>query len=237
MRLLSRIIYLLGLMALFAPALAQQPVSSNTPVARVIVKFKDDGNFLRRAASLDRTKSLSTRLGFQILQGHEIATGHQVVTAKGMTSEQLAAHISKLSEVEFAEPDERRKINAITNDPIFPKQWYLQNTQASASNFSAAWELGTGSRQTVVAVLDTGITEHPDLRNKLLPGYNFISDPVLALNGGMIIVSTGTVSWCASSKTLTLEFGASYQANKLSRPGLTSIRRYFTPSLRSRSSR
>ena len=138
MRLLSRIIYLLGLMALFAPALAQQPVSSNTPVARVIVKFKDDGNSLRRAASLDRTKSLSTRLGFQILQGHEIATGHQVVTAKGMTSEQLAAHISKLSEVEFAEPDERRKINAITNDPIFPKQWYLQNTQASASNFSAA---------------------------------------------------------------------------------------------------
>lgn len=183
MRLLSRIIYLLGLMALFAPALAQQPVSSNTPVARVIVKFKDDGNSLRRAASLDRTKSLSTRLGFQILQGHEIATGHQVVTARGMTSEQLAAQISQLSEVEFAEPDERRKINAITNDPIFPKQWYLQNTQVSASNFSAAWELGTGSRQTVVAVLDTGITDHPDLRNKLLPGYNFISDPVLALNG------------------------------------------------------
>ncbi len=35
----------------------------------------------------------------------------------------------------------------------------------------------------MVAVLDTGITDHPDLRNKLVPGYNFISDPVLAMNG------------------------------------------------------
>ena len=97
MRLLSRICCWLGMLAICSPALAQQPVSSNTPMARVIVKFKDDGNFLRRAASLDRTKSLSTRLGFQVLQGHEIASGHQVMTARGMTSEQLAAQISQLS--------------------------------------------------------------------------------------------------------------------------------------------
>lgn len=183
MRLLSKVWYSVCLFALCSTALGQQPDRPSAPAARVIVKFKDDGNFLRRAASLDRTKSLSTRLGFQVSQGHEIAAGHQVMTARGMTSEQLAAQISQLTEVEFAEPDERRKINASTNDPVFPKQWYLQNTQASSANFSAAWELGTGSRQTVVAVLDTGITDHPDLRNKLLPGYNFISDPVSAMNG------------------------------------------------------
>jgi hypothetical protein len=88
----------------------------------VIVKFKDDGNFLRQAASPDRSKSLSTRLGFKITQGHEIAIGHQVLTAKGLTSEQLADRISQLDEVEFAEPDHLRKINRLTNDPLSAKQ-------------------------------------------------------------------------------------------------------------------
>lgn len=152
------------------------------PVARVIVKFKDDGNVLRRATSLERTKSLSTRLGRQLHHWNDIAAGHQVMVAKGLTSVQLAQQLSQLSEVEFAEPDQRRKISALPNDPLFASQWYLQNTEASGSNFTNAWNVGTGSHGTVVAVLDTGITDHPDLQNKLVPGYNFISDPVLAMN-------------------------------------------------------
>ena len=55
MRQIARILHLITLWAICSHALAQQPVSSSTPIARVIVKFKDDGNFLRRAASLDRT--------------------------------------------------------------------------------------------------------------------------------------------------------------------------------------
>ena len=180
---LIRIFQLVSFLGFCSQATAQLPPLPSSPVARVIVKFKDDGNFLRQAPGLQRSQSLSSRLGLNITQGDEIAAGHQVLTATGLTSQQLADQLSQLDEVEFAEPDELRKINAFTYDPVFPKQWYLQNTQASASNFSAAWDLGTGTRQTVVAVLDTGITDHPDLRNKLVPGYNFISDPVLAMNG------------------------------------------------------
>jgi len=183
MRQLIGIFQVVSFLVFCSQALAQLPPAISPPVARVIVKFKDDGNFLRQAAGLQHSQSLSTRLGLNITMGHEIAKGHQVLTAKGMTSEQLADQLSQLEEVEFAEPDALRKINALPNDPLFPKQWYLQNKQVSASNFSGAWELGTGTRQTVVAVLDTGITDHPDLRNKLVPGYNFISDPVLAMNG------------------------------------------------------
>ena len=180
---LIRIFQLVSFLGFCSQATAQLPPLPSSPVARVIVKFKDDGNFLRQAPGLQRSQSLSSRLGLNITQGDEIAAGHQVLTATGLTSQQLADQLSQLDEVEFAEPDELRKINAFTYDPVFPKQWYLQNTQASASNFSAAWDLGTGTRQTVVAVLDTGIPDHPDLRNKLVPGYNFISDPVLAMNG------------------------------------------------------
>jgi serine protease len=183
MRQLIRIFQVVSFLAFCAHATAQPTPLPSPTVARVIVKFKDDGNFLRQAAGLQRSLALSTRLGLSITQGHEIAKGHQVLTSKGLSSEQLADRLSQLDEVEFAEPDALKKINAFTNDPVFPNQWYLQNTQASASNFTAAWELGTGAGQTVVAVLDTGITDHPDLRNKLVPGYNFISDPVLAMNG------------------------------------------------------
>ena len=170
------------LLALWGQAWGQVATASTDPVARVIVKFKDDGNVLRRASSVERTQSLSKRLGHDMQHVHDIAAGHQVMTAKGLTSTQLVQQLSSLSEVEFAEPDHRRKINALPNDPLFSSQWYLQNTEASASNFTNAWNLGTGSHGTVVAVLDTGMTDHPDLQNKLVPGYNFISDPVLAMN-------------------------------------------------------
>jgi serine protease len=35
----------------------------------------------------------------------------------------------------------------------------------------------TGSASTVVAVIDTGITAHPEFQSRILPGYDFISDP------------------------------------------------------------
>jgi serine protease len=40
-----------------------------------------------------------------------------------------------------------------------------------------------GSPSIVVAVLDTGITAHPDLENNVVTGYDFISDPSNARDG------------------------------------------------------
>lgn len=183
MRRLFQIFFLICVGSVSSQTMAQPIAPQPMPAARVIVKFKEDGNFLRRSAGLDRATSLSQRVGRKLALVHNISSSHQVLSASGLSSEQLAAKLSELDEVEFAEPDYLRKINGLTNDPMFPRQWYLQNKEVSASNFSAAWELGTGAGQTVVAVLDTGITDHPDLQNKLVPGYNFISDPVLAMNG------------------------------------------------------
>jgi serine protease len=50
-------------------------------------------------------------------------------------------------------------------------------------NAPAAWDITTGSANTVVAVLDTGYTAHPDLQDRLLPGYDFISDADIANDG------------------------------------------------------
>ena len=183
MRKMFALFHLILFMALCSQSMAQSMDSNPQPMARVIVKFKDDGNLLRHAAGSERASSMSLRLGFSVAHVHEIAHGHQVIKAANMSSAQLAARLSQWREVEFAEPDERLKISALPNDPMFSSQWYLLNKEAAGANFVSAWDTSTGELGTVVAVIDTGITDHPDLKNKLVPGYNFISDPTLAMNG------------------------------------------------------
>lgn len=48
-------------------------------------------------------------------------------------------------------------------DPLESQQWYLENL-----NVKAAWSLTTGSRDVIVAVIDTGVDlDHPDLRDNI----------------------------------------------------------------------
>ncbi|NEP14570.1 MAG: peptidase S8 [Symploca sp. SIO2C1] len=59
------------------------------------------------------------------------------------------------------------------NDPYYNKQWNLHNI-----NIESAWDETKGSGITV-AVIDTGITAVPDLRDtKLVEGYDFVNDKV-----------------------------------------------------------
>lgn len=51
----------------------------------------------------------------------------------------------------------------IPNDPLYDEQWYLETIDAPL-----AWDAQTGSREVVVAVLDTGLDlDHPDLVDNL----------------------------------------------------------------------
>jgi serine protease len=69
--------------------------------------------------------------------------------------------------------------NSITvADPLYGAQWYLYS--AFGLRAPKAWEITKGSPSIVVAILDSGITDHPDLRGQTVPGYDFISDPASA---------------------------------------------------------
>lgn len=70
-----------------------------------------------------------------------------------------------------------------TSDTWFSSQWDLWDaaatTRAGGYGVDAprAWTRTTGSSDVVVAVLDTGITDHPDLAGAhLAPGYDFVSE-------------------------------------------------------------
>jgi serine protease len=57
------------------------------------------------------------------------------------------------------------------DDPCFRYQWHLRQV-----SLPAAWALGQG-RGVTVAVIDTGVSRVPDLRDtKIVAGYNFVAD-------------------------------------------------------------
>ena len=83
--------------------------------------------------------------------------------------------------VQYADPVRRAFPTRIPNDPLYSQQWALKD--ATGVNAPTAWDLQIGSASVTVAVIDTGITQHPDLEGRILPGYDFISDPITANDG------------------------------------------------------
>ena len=86
-----------------------------------------------------------------------------------------------LGDVEYAEPDRILRHTAIPDDPQYPYQWHYFDTWGI--NAPGAWDITTGSSNVVVAVINTGITNHADLIGRTLPGYDFIKDTLVANDG------------------------------------------------------
>src|SRR5687767_4083100 len=59
-------------------------------------------------------------------------------------------------------------IAAPPNDPFYPLSWHHQTIGSES-----AWQISPGSRDVVVAVIDSGIDpNHPDLAGQLVSGWN-----------------------------------------------------------------
>ena len=76
------------------------------------------------------------------------------------------------------------------NDVRYAEQWWLQAVAAGSTGvagFTRAWDRSTGAPAVgagaVVAVLDSGITSHPELNARLLPGWDFVSDATYSRDG------------------------------------------------------
>src|SRR2546422_4679005 len=86
----------------------------------------------------------------------------------------LVRELSARPDIKYAEPNYIVHATAIPNDARFGELWGLQNTGQTIRGFlgisgadigaTAAWDISTGSRANVAAVIDTGIDyTHPDL--------------------------------------------------------------------------
>lgn len=92
-----------------------------------------------------------------------------------LSTEKLIAYFKEKYEIKFIEPhylymtNEETSQDDIPNDALYAKyQWNIPDIRALAG-----WNLSKGGEDVIIAVLDTGVqSDHPDLANRLLDGYN-----------------------------------------------------------------
>lgn len=183
-------------------------------VGRLIVKLRD-GVSLRGQAGL---REVEAATGIGLTSVRELAGGASLVSLGGAmplsAAKGLAARLAQDPRVEYANPDVLFKRAAIPADPRYAEwQWNLFEPSAiftgglftssgrksaaatGGANLPLAWDVaGGGSSGVVVAIIDTGIVNHPDLNGVATPapyqpagrfvaGYDFISSDVGATNG------------------------------------------------------
>jgi len=147
---------------------------------RLLVRFKD--GVTPDAATLAR---LSTRIGMTLNASRQIGNVWVLTTKTEQPTATLADFAQALqgdADVQYADPVRRAFPSAAPNDPFWASQWSL-NGPTAGINIETAWQLQPSVGGLTVAVVDTGILPHPDLDGRVLPGYDFISDPDRARDG------------------------------------------------------
>lgn len=152
---------------------------------RFIVKYNDSANFISSFNASSMASALSQSTGETIKYVRQMATGaHVVQVAGGMNPadiQNLIQNMQSNPNVEYFEEDRLLQIMATPSDPEYTNQWHYYESTAGL-NLPSAWDSATGDG-VVVAVIDTGVTDHVDLRDNLLPGYDMISDARIANDG------------------------------------------------------
>ncbi|HEY0942905.1 MAG TPA: S8 family peptidase [Steroidobacter sp.] len=167
---------------------SQGPLRSRAPADtdQIIVKWRSGAKTTLAAPAAQKAGKLSVRSGLGIQHKRRSGSPNTDVfkLERRMSGGELQAVLDRLNadpDVEYAVADRRRQIQQIPTDALAMDQWYFLSVQPAATRTDQAWDLTTGSASTVVAVLDTGVRyNHPDLTSKLLPGYDFITDPLIA---------------------------------------------------------
>ena len=86
--------------------------------------------------------------------------------------EKVKEALSRNPNINFVENNFLAEAVVTPNDSYYASQWHLSKISAPQG-----WDISTGSTSVAVAIIDSGVDPtHPDLSNKLLPGFNFLSD-------------------------------------------------------------
>lgn len=167
-------------------------LDSSQQFDRFIVKYKEgspeSASEAKAAAALNVASSaVVSRPGQSLAVSYlrRMAVGADVVKASRkldrVEAEALMRRIAADPNVEYVEVDKLNQPVFTPNDPNFSQQFGF-GTGAGGTYATQAWDVTSGAG-SVVAVLDTGITNHSDLNANILPGYDFIIDTAVAADG------------------------------------------------------
>ena len=150
----------------------------------IIVKFKP-------AATAEIIALLNGEFHTSILYTSQAAGFRRLKIPADKTVDEMVTIYKACPYVEYAEANYIAYALMVPNDPLYPRQWHLNNATYGGIGAEYAWDVSTGS-QVIVAVLDTGIAyenyyepsaewprcyeQAPDLAHTLfVPGYDFVN--------------------------------------------------------------
>ena len=140
--------------------------SSFSAADQVLVVFKED---LKGTTRVLTRLMLEDRYGLEELEYYKYIDTHLYKTHWDL--DQTLVELKRSPYVEMAEPDKVIRLDRTPDDPYFSFQWALNNngqnngTQDADIDAPEAWNIWTGDRSALVAVIDTGVDyNHMDLR-------------------------------------------------------------------------
>lgn len=189
---------LVGSLALATvPAQAAEGRGAASKGANTSAQSAAVGLIIRTAPSLG--VSATTRLRSAGIDASRFMPGSYRLDFEAPVTEiqvqEMMSRIEALPEVVTVEPDilltpattSTRSAPRFPNDPLFSEQWFLWDSRDSDGGYSIRapqlWPRTIGSRDVVVAVVDTGYADHPDLDGQVIRGFDFVSDVAMANDG------------------------------------------------------
>ena len=165
---------------------AAQDDSPRFAAGKLIVRFEPGTDRSEQAAIRDQ---LDTTLGERLLLARA-----QVVEIGDDSVLEAARAFERRPEVRYAEPNFLYRLDGVPNDPLFFEQAGLHDTGQTFGDLDQvppsylgtydadidapeAWNITTGSTQTTIAIVDSGVDyTHPDLAANTVAGHDFGAD-------------------------------------------------------------
>ena len=130
----------------------------------------------RAGSSLEAVEESAQRIGATVVKALPLADyylirmGRSVSPATGVRLATTAYRPVRWV-IDGIQPNYVYHLCAVPNDEYWLKQWDMR-----LIDMPAAWDLTKGSANVTVAVIDSGVANHPDLSNRLVAGYDFIDN-------------------------------------------------------------